>query len=233
VVVNGSDVDASFMLGPGGSVSGRIVFDGTATPPAINTIMFLLQQLPRNNFGGYNSDISPDGTFVFSQVPAGFYRLRINGRPPAGWALRSVTRGGTDTDLSDVRFEVKEGTPVEGVVIALTDRPAEISGTLQTASGGPAPEYVLVVFAADPRYWVGGSRRTQQVRPDLNGRFVAQNLPAGDYLIAAVTDLEDGQWNDPAFLAELAAAGAVKVTLAEGDKKVQDVRIAGGQYPVR
>jgi uncharacterized protein (DUF2141 family) len=231
VVVNGRDVDASFMLGPGGIVSGRIVFDGTATPPAANTIMFLLQQMPRNSFGGYSSNISPDGTFVFSDVPAGFYRLRINGRPPAGWALRSVTRGGADADVSDVLFEVKAEAPVDGVVIALTDRPAEISGTLQTATGAPAPDYVLVVFSADSRYWVAGSRRTQQVRPDVQGRYVAQNLPAGDYLIAAVTDLEDGQWNDPAFLAELAAAGAVKVTLAEGDQKVQDIRISGQAQP--
>lgn len=227
VVVNGRDVDASFMLGPGGTVSGRIVFDGTLKPPPANSVMILLQQMPRNSFGGYSSDISPDGAFVFSQVPAGFYRLRVNGRPPAGWALRSVTRGGTGADLSDVLFEVKAGAPVDGVAIALTDRPAELSGTLQTAAGAPAPDYVLVVFSADSRYWLAGSRRTQQVRPDLQGRYLAQNLPAGEYLIAAVTDLEDGQWNDPAFLAELAAAGAVKVTLAEGDKKVQDIRIAG------
>jgi hypothetical protein len=225
VVVAGRDVDASFMLGSGGTVSGRIVFDGTTKPPAISAVPLFLAQMPRNSFGGYASDIKPDGAFVFSKVPAGTYRLRINGRPPAGWALRSVMLG--NTDVSDVLFEVKERAHVEGVVITLTDRTAEISGTLQTASGEAAPGYVLVVFSADPRYRVAGSRRTQQVRPDLQGRFVAQNLPAGDYLIAAVTDLEDGQWNDPAFLAELAASGPIKLTLAEGDRKVQDIRIAG------
>jgi hypothetical protein len=81
------------------------------------------------------------------------------------------------------------------------------------------------VFSADPRHHVPGTRRTQQVRPDVNGRFVARDLPAGDYFISTVTDIEVGQWNDPAFLAELAAASPIRISLAEGDRKVQDIRI--------
>ena len=64
------------------------------------------------------------------------------------------------------------------------------------------------------------------VLPELGGAFVPRVLPEGDYFIPAVTDLEDGQWNDPAFLAELAAASPIKITLAEGDRKVQDIRIS-------
>jgi hypothetical protein len=227
VIVAGRDVSASLTLGSGGTVSGRMVFDGASKPPAVSAIPVVLSQTPRRSFGGYVSDISPDGTFVFSKVPPGTYRLRINGRMPAGWALRSVTLGdANDADVSDILFEVKDQAHVQGVVITVTDRTAGISGTLQTASGDPAPGYVLVVFSADPRYWVAGTRRTQQVRPDVTGRFVAQNLPAGDYLIAAVADLEDGEWNDRAFLAELAASNPVKITLAEGVRKVQEIRIS-------
>jgi len=98
---------------------------------------------------------------------------------------------------------------------------------LQNAAGEPAPDYVLIVFSSDPRFWVPRTRRTQQVRPDLNGRFIARDLPAGGYLVAAVTDVEDGQWNDPAFLAALAASSPVTITLAEGDRKIQNIRIAG------
>jgi hypothetical protein len=42
-----------------------------------------------------------------------------------------------------------------------------------------------------------------------------------------VTDLEDGRWNDPAFLAALAASSPIEITVAEGDRKVQDIRIGG------
>ena len=98
---------------------------------------------------------------------------------------------------------------------------------MQNADGSPATDYVLVVFSGDPRYRLAPSRRTHHVRPDINGRFIVRNLPAGEYLLAAVTDIEPGQWNDRAFLNELAAASPIKITLAEGDKKVQDIRIAG------
>jgi hypothetical protein len=113
-------------------------------------------------------------------------------------------------------------------MVTLTDRAPEVSGRLIDAAGQPAPGFVLVIFSADRRSWVPNSVRTRMVRPGVNGTFVARDLPAGDYLISAVTDLEDGEWNDPAFLAELAAHAPVRVTLAEGEKKVQDIRVGGG-----
>jgi hypothetical protein len=222
VLVEGRDVEASLVLEPGVTMSGRVVFDGAAPRPASNAVPLLLSRQP-SVIGGRGFQMSPDGRFVFSRIVPGTYTLRINGRPPAGWALRSVMVNGADG--SDIPFEIKPNVNIEGVVITLTDRPAEISGVLQNAAGEPAPDYVLIVFSADPRHWVPRTRRTQQVRPDISGRFIARDLPAGDYLIAAVTDLEDGQWNDPAFLAALAASSPVKITLAEGDRKVQDIRI--------
>lgn len=224
VTIEGRDVSASFVLAPGVSVSGRIVFDGKAPPPSFTpALVFLRRQSWIPSSPRY--DISADGSFVISNVPPGAYKLTINGRPPAGWILRSSVVNGVDA--SDVSFDVRPGQNVEDVVVTLTDRPAEISGVLQNAAGEPAPDYVLVVFSSDPRYWVPRTRRTRQVRPDLDGRFIASDLPAGDYLIAAVTDLEDGQWNDPAFLAALAASSPIKITVAEGDRKTQNIRIGG------
>ena len=47
---------------------------------------------------------------------------------------------------------------------------------------------------------------------------------AGDYLLVALTDVEPNEWQKPEFLAEI-APGGVKVTIGEGEKKVQDLRI--------
>jgi len=225
VNLEGRDVETSLVLEPGVTMSGRVVFAGASPAPASDAVRLILSRQPSVIGGGAYPQMSPDGRFVLSRIVPGTYRLRINGRPPAGWALRSVMVNGVDG--SDIPFEIKPHENIEGVVITLTDRPAEISGTLQNEAGQPAPDYVLVVFSAESRYWVPYTRRTQQVRPDIQGRFIARDLPAGDYLIAAVTDLEDGQWNDPAFLAALAASAPIKLTVAEGDRKVQDIRIAG------
>jgi hypothetical protein len=45
-------------------------------------------------------------------------------------------------------------------------------------------------------------------------------------LVAALTDLEPGEWNDPALLAQLVAASA-RVTLRAGETTKQDFRIGG------
>jgi hypothetical protein len=64
-------------------------------------------------------------------------------------------------------------------------------------------------------------------RPGTNGRFSFADLPAGDYLLAALTDVEPNEWQKRDVLAELAPAG-VKVTLGEGERKHQDLQVKGG-----
>jgi hypothetical protein len=109
-------------------------------------------------------------------------------------------------------------------VVTMTDRTTEISGTMSDATGRPAPDYFIIVFPADRALWSPMSRRILQTRPAQDGKYTFRSLPSGDYLIAAVTDVEQGQWLDPAFLAQLVDAGA-KITLADNEKKVQDIRI--------
>jgi hypothetical protein len=83
----------------------------------------------------------------------------------------------------------------------------------------------VVVFSADRVFWTSQSRRTQSTRPADDGRFILKNLPAGDYFVAALADADDLQWSDPRVLAELATAG-VRVTIVDGQRTVQDLRIA-------
>ena len=61
-------------------------------------------------------------------------------------------------------------------------------------------------------------------RPATDGRFILADLPAGEYLVAALTDLDPNDWQDAAFLEQVAPA-AVSVTIREGEKKTQDLRI--------
>jgi hypothetical protein len=77
--------------------------------------------------------------------------------------------------------------------------------------------------------WSQRSRRLRvPVRASTEGKFRFTNLPPGEYYMAALTDFEPNDYYNPTFLDQVAAAGAIKITLAEGEKKVQDLRIAGG-----
>jgi hypothetical protein len=64
----------------------------------------------------------------------------------------------------------------------------------------------------------------KSTRPATDGRFVFADLPAGAYVLAAVDDLEPSDLNDPKFLEALSHAG-IPVSLSEGEKKRQDVRL--------
>jgi len=74
--------------------------------------------------------------------------------------------------------------------------------------------------------WVPRSRRVKTTRPGSDGTFSFADLPDGNYLLGALTDITEAERNDPAFLASLAPA-TVKVTVTLGRVTVQDLRIGG------
>jgi len=138
--------------------------------------------------------------------------------------MKSVVSNGVDT--LDSALEVSTAD-VSGIVITFTDRPTDLSGRLLDAAGRPAPEYSVVAFSSDRAFWTLGARRLRTARPDSEGKFQVQGLPPGEYCVVAITDLDQADLADPTFLEQLAAA-SIKITLAEGEKKKQDLKLSGG-----
>ena len=66
------------------------------------------------------------------------------------------------------------------------------------------------------------------MRTGIDGTFKFTNVIAGDYLLAALPDFEMNDIYKPEYL-EQVAASAMKITIGEGEKKVQNLKIAGGQ----
>ena len=230
VSINGVDVTGlALSLQPGMTVSGRVTVDAkTLTPPSDFTgTRVSLQPILTGgqvSAGALSTTADAAGSFTMTGIMPGRYKM-TSSFPTAGtgWMLRSAMVGGHDA--TEEAFEVPGGTDVSGIVITFTDRPSEVSGVLQDATGRPATDYFIILFPEDRALWGAGPRRVAQARPASDGRFTIRSLKAGTYLIAAVTDVEPGAIGDPAFLEQL-IAGAVKLELAEGDKKVQDIRIA-------
>ena len=81
-----------------------------------------------------------------------------------------------------------------------------------------------MVFPADRALWRSGSRRARFTRTAEDGRFAIQDLPAGDYLVAAADDVEAADLDRLEVLERLARA-AVQLPLADGEQKIQDLRV--------
>ena len=166
-----------------------------------------------------------DGSFTFSGLTPGKYTLRATlppGGSPSGWITKAVSAGGHDA--TDVPVQVSAGENLSDALIVFGDRPSEISGTLTDADGRAAGDYFVVLLPADPARWRSTNRRVTPARVSTDGQFTFRNLLAGDYLLAVVKDLEPATINDPEILTEL-ARNAVKVAIAEGEKKAQPLKI--------
>jgi hypothetical protein len=222
IAVDGRNV-ANIMLSlqQGVSVSGQVTFEG-ATPQPADLTRIRISLSPFEPMTGSPSAARADasGRFTIPSVPAGRYRLSAGG--VSGWFVESAMIGGQDA--LDFPFEVKGNQALSGAVITFSDRQTELTGIVTNDKNQPAPEYTLVIFSADSRYWTGSSRRIQSTRPATDGRYTYRNLPPGEYRIAPVYDLEPGATSDPAFLQQLEAS-SMRITLQPGEKKTQDMRV--------
>jgi hypothetical protein len=246
--VDGQDVTGlTLSLQHGATIAGRLAWNGTVlkppTDPSHLGVRLTSVSDESNAFmgmgmGGAMAQIDATGGLKFTNVAPGRYRVDISmnsGRgmvsPDAanalkGWSPRSAIVG--DQDALDLPFEVTLGAPVPDLVVTLTDRLAEISGTVTDPAGHPVSAYRLVAFSVDKALWgTAGRRLKAPVSTDPDGTFRISDLPPGEYFLAAVTDMEANDLKDASFLAELAAQ-AIRLTLGEGEKKVQNVKVPGG-----
>ena len=141
----------------------------------------------------------------------------------AGWMLKSATLNGRD--VLDLPLDVSIGRSVDGVVLTFTDRMAELSGAVLDAAGATNADLFVMLLPADCAYWAAPTSRRFRapVTTGLDGRYRFPNLPAGDYLLVALGDVDGLDTTDPNVLEQL-AAGGIKITIADGEKKTQDIR---------
>ena len=135
-----------------------------------------------------------------------------------------------ERDLLDQLIDVRPGTPSMNVVVSLSDRHSELSGTLRTSTGQVEADVFVVAFASSRALWGPSARRVRAVRPGADGHFSITDLPAGEYRLGVVTDVDPEDFQNPALLEQLATT-SVAVTIGDGEKKAQDLQL--GRQPAR
>jgi hypothetical protein len=240
ITVSGADQSGLVLrLEPGMTVSGKIAFEGTTLqPPAdLSRVSLRLTGVPTPGavsitVGAGTAQVAADGSFKLSGVTPGRYTLAATApaaTPVAGttWQIRSALAG--TLDVADNPLEIKPDQNVEGVTVIFTDKSAEVAGVLSDATGQPTSDFSVVLFSVNRTAWSqrGGRRFRQPVRAGADGKFRFFNLPAGEYYLAALTDFDPVDIGNPAFFDQIVPS-AIKLTLEEGEKKTQDIKLAGG-----
>jgi hypothetical protein len=198
------------------SISGRVSFEGSAPQDGVRLQLRLTPAQAGLTASSMLTSLSIVGLSVVLPGPT------VGSMLP--WSVKSIATGGRD--VADAVLEVRPGENLTDVVITLSDAMASISGVVYDSAGRTSSELSLLVFSADRAQWFVNSRRLRApIRAASDGRFTFTGLPAGDYYLAAVNDVEPNGWFSPEFLDQLIAS-AVKITVGDGEKKVQDLRIS-------
>jgi protocatechuate 3,4-dioxygenase beta subunit len=215
-------------LAPGGRISGRIVFEGSAarlTPQQLTTIVVSVQPAYERWLGVIPTGrVEADGRFRTAGIPPGAYTLRfdLNATGAAreqSWQMTSIGSGpvpllgrAIEIGASDVDVTVTFGSGVP-----------RLTGTLR-ADAETIEQARVILFSRDARLrghgLTGVPGCVQLVRPDRAGRFTARALRECDYLAAAVLR-PPRLWMDPDYLASLVPL-ATPVTLhSDGTGEVE------------
>jgi hypothetical protein len=230
IEIRGEDLTGiTLVLQRGMVVSGRVVFEGTTLqPPAdLTQLQVLMNPAPGQRVPGQHGTVAADGAFKVDGVMPGGYRLNVPilarpGDAPSGWQLKGVMFEGRDT--LDSALDVRPGQDVSDVLVVFTDQTTELSGALLNASGTPISDLLILLFTTDRTQWNGARRMRGPTQPASDGTFRFPGLPPGEYYLAALSDIDPDELRDPAFL-EQVAQGAIRISIAFGEKKRQDLRV--------
>lgn len=225
VAVTGGDVsDVEVRTRPALTVSGRLDLDGLDA--TVDRSQVRLNLVPVTRAADWEMAVfrvvpDDDGRFVLDDVIAARYRIGVGGLPD-GWRVASAMFNARDA--ADHHLAVTPGERYEGGVVTITNRSAELGGTVTDAQGGPVDRNTVVLFPSDRALWIPQSRRIRVAQTGPDGRYTLQGLPDGEYRLAVVTEIEAGREFDAEFLGGLAGA-SLSVTLSDGRTTVQNLRV--------
>ena len=199
VHVSGADVDVPLTLQPGVPISGRVVFEGAQpTAAELESLSFMLVAPAAGGEiqGSAGGRVNAEGRFTFAAVVPDTYRFVTTWNAPSAsnkWTIKSSTANGREAFEAPLRVNSNE--PLDWT-ITFTDKPTSLIGVLQDSGGRAATDYYILVFSSDRKHRTPGSRRVRMTRPGTDGSFSVKGLPPGEYFIAALPDLEAGEWNE-------------------------------------
>jgi hypothetical protein len=220
-------VDLSVPLSAGRRVSGRLVFEGTATPPqegSVRSTSFRLVPADGRDLRlPMPTTVGPKFTFTTPSYPPGRYYMAAS--PMGPWFLKSIVVNGRDALRRPIELDNADLT---GAVVTYSDQTYTIFGNVTggSAAAGSGPDAIVVVFPAEYETWIGEGMNPLLHHAALtyeDGSFRMPRIIPGEYLVGAVDASAGHEVEDPAFLMKLAPL-ATRVLIDQPDTSGISVR---------
>ena len=224
VTVSSGDVSGvQLTAAKASTIRGRILVEQGTTPPRASSFG-IGSFSPMPMMGGGQAHVNDDYTFEIRTMAG---HQSINLRPEGDWRIHSVRLNGVD--VTDSGIDVPPNSVVSEVTVEVTTHMPEVTGKVVDDRGQPIRDVWVVIFATDSLRWGTPTRWVASSRPDLNNTYRLR-VPAGDYFLIALDDVQQGEWADPEYLSR-ARDSAMKISIAEGEKKSIDLTLPKERKP--
>jgi hypothetical protein len=215
--------DVEVVLQRGARVSGRVDWSGLTTPRITTEQLgrILVRFEPADGRAALSQAVvRPDGEgrFRSPQLPPGKYVIRVSSAPGV-WAAIHDGR-----EVSVAPLDVA-GRDLDGLIVALVDKAAELTGVVRRSDGGPNDEAAVIAFWSQRETWTDYGRSPRhllRVRAGRDGAYSFAGLLPGAYHVVAVPDDGSTAWLDPKYLERL-AAGARVIRVSAGERALLDL----------
>lgn len=167
----------------------------------------------RENFSNV-THVAADGSFQWTDVPAGNYYVQIvgDGLASGDWFMKAVLSGGRD--VNDSGISVNGGDVLLDLVASANGGLAE--GIVVNNQGEPVSNAIVV--AAPSASMRGRVDRYGKTVSDQTGRFSLKGLRPGDYTLFAWESVEGEEYFNPEFLKSFEGQGS-SLHVSEGERK--------------
>lgn len=216
---------------PGATVHGRLRFESKNPVRFDPERIFLTLQMVdateetetapvfRENFSNI-THVAADGSFQWTDVPAGTYYVQIvgDGEAEGDWFMKSVLSGGRD--VNDSGITMNGGDVVLDVVASANGGVAE--GVAVNSKGEPFPNAIVVAVPEARMH--GRIDHFGKTVSDQTGRFSLRGMRPGDYTLFAWASVEGEAYYNPEFLKEYDGQGS-SVHVSEGEHKSLELHV--------
>ena len=238
VQVGASDVEGIRLTPqPGATLRGRLHLEGRGGSGFdTNQIFLALESVDGEQDGPITlnesfsnlTQVSPDGSFQWVDVPAGNYYVQVSARDNNSndeWYVRSAVAGGRETN--DAGFAVNGGT-VEMEVIASANG-GIVEGVVADHKGVPVANAVVVAVPEERmRKREDHFRKTVS---DQSGHFSLRGMRPGEYSVLAWENVEGEAYYNPEFLKVYEGQGRT-LRVSDGDRKTLQVEVIAEESAV-
>lgn len=204
-------------------LSGKLRVEGNDKADLARVTIAL--QTMDEEFRGMPARVKADGTFEFSGVGPGKYRLNIWNKPEATY-LKSIRLG--ESESADGTTDISTGNRGELNILLGADG-AEIHGTIkndsaETDHSAPSAKDAKIVLIPDITDPHRREEHTLEAVFDQYGAFTIKGIAPGRYKLYAWEKIEEDAWENPDLLKQM-DANAVDVSLDANEKKQLQVSL--------